>query len=221
MLTDAVEIEIISKAEQKNVRDPKRSRAHFEHIFEDFFYNLDFKDQRVLDLGPGQYDLGVMIRERGGDTWAIDKDPAVIELGRYKGFAALKKDLKALSPNWFDHPFDGVFCKYSIDAFWFPDAAEQEHFVCNLDRLLQSDGWAWIAPWNGGHQAIFSDDKIRMILGTQRRQFEACGFQTLELSLGASKYYGVHGKTINRPVFVKNLPIGRAMGQEDGRGIPG
>ena len=36
MLTDPTEIEIISAARQKNVRDPLRSRAHFDNIFADF-----------------------------------------------------------------------------------------------------------------------------------------------------------------------------------------
>ena len=33
MLTEKKEIEIISRAKQKNVRDPNRSRKHFENIF--------------------------------------------------------------------------------------------------------------------------------------------------------------------------------------------
>lgn len=86
MLTDPREIEIISKARQKNVRDQNRSRQHFLNILEDFLPLKSLKDQLILDLGPGQFDFGVVARERGAEVMAIDNDPAVVELGRYKGF---------------------------------------------------------------------------------------------------------------------------------------
>ena len=62
MLFDKKEIEIISKARQKNVRDPKRSRYHFERIFDDFFQNVSFENGVYIDLGAGQYDFCEIIK---------------------------------------------------------------------------------------------------------------------------------------------------------------
>jgi hypothetical protein len=65
MLIDPREIEIISQARQKNIRDHTRSREHFNNIFKDFFCWIDFKSISVIDLGPGQYDFGLLAMERG------------------------------------------------------------------------------------------------------------------------------------------------------------
>ncbi len=72
MLTDPVEIEIISKARQKNVAGSRRSRVHFNRIFEGFLKRVKFSKTRVIDLGPGQYDFGVLAMERGAEVWAMD-----------------------------------------------------------------------------------------------------------------------------------------------------
>jgi ribosomal protein L11 methylase PrmA len=85
MLTDSIEIEIISKAKQKNVRDPERSRQHFERIYDDFFGSVNYRNKTFLDLGPGQYDFGVLAELRGAKTVGFDNDPAVLELGKHKG----------------------------------------------------------------------------------------------------------------------------------------
>ena len=50
MLTDPREIEIISRARQKNVRLPTRSRQHFVNIFDDFFDQISFDEGPIIDL---------------------------------------------------------------------------------------------------------------------------------------------------------------------------
>ena len=70
MLVDRNEIAIAANAKQKNVRDPRRSREHFFHIFEDFFSGVTL-DGRYLDLGPGQFDLAEIIRPQGGSLSLI------------------------------------------------------------------------------------------------------------------------------------------------------
>ena len=149
MLTDPKEIEIISNARQANVRDPERSRVHFERIFETFFKDQDFSGRDYLDLGPGQYDFGELVRASGGRTVAIDNDPAVIELGQYKGFETHEANLKNLAEMDLGRLFDGIFCKFSISALWFRTEEEHQQLVGALSALLKPTGWIWIAPWNG------------------------------------------------------------------------
>ena len=94
MLTDPEEIRIISKARQKNVQDPHRSRVHFTRIFSDFLENVKFECSILLDLGPGQFDFVVLAKQRGALTYGIDNDPDVIELGQYKGFPVRYGNIK-------------------------------------------------------------------------------------------------------------------------------
>ena len=119
MLTDPNEIRIISQARQKNVRDPNRSRQHFERVLSDFFAGVDFTGQTVLDMGPGQHDLAELLRPRGATVVAVDNDPAVIELGKYKGLEVIDGNLKRLSKVALNRTFDGLFCKLSTNAYWF------------------------------------------------------------------------------------------------------
>ena len=214
MLTDLNEIELISKAIQKNVRDPKRSRVHFDNIFQDFFKEVDFKNRNYLDLGPGQFDFGVLVRERGGLTYNIDKDPAVVELGNYKKLPTIQASLQNINGNMFDVKFDGVFCKYSIDAFWFSSFEEHNHFLNEITSMIAPGGWAWIAPWNGGAKNK-SDEEINRILKEQIDCFTSHGFAAFELTESLTKYYGVHGSTANSPVFCLNLKTPKRLKDVD------
>lgn len=209
MLTDPREIEIVSRARQKNVRDPGRSREHFERIFADFFAGTEFAGKRFLDLGPGQYDFGVMARERGATVVGIDNDPAVVELGRYKGFEVREGELRKLAAADFDgRRFDGVFCKYSINAFWHWDDEERHRRAMReIAALTAEAAWGWMAPWNGVPKASgLSAQQIDAALRVQSEEFRAQGYEVFELSEELSRYYGVHGTTGNRALFIRNLP---------------
>ncbi|UCD34444.1 MAG: class I SAM-dependent methyltransferase [Nitrospiraceae bacterium] len=206
MLTDPEEIRIISAALQKNVRDPNRARAHFDRIFADFFKTVRFRNTRVLDLGPGQYDFGELARQRGAAVHAIDYDPAVIQLGRHKGFTVREGNLEEVKAGDFEEAFDGLFCKYSINAFWFHEAPALAHHVRELVRLIKPGGWSWIAPWNGASEETGLTPKERVEITTvQINEFRNAGFSAYELTEDLSRYYGVHGLTVNRPLFTLNL----------------
>lgn len=205
MLTDPVEIEIISKAKQKNVRKPQRSRAHFDHIFEHFLSQIDFNGKMYLDMGPGQFDFGVLVRERGGDVISIDNDPAVIALGEHKGFTCLEADLRELSRLELPQKVDGIFCKFSISAFWF-DTDTQSELTIALDSLLKPGGWIWIAPWNGAP----GDDDVQDIQSVLRGQIDAftsIGCEVWELSEAAARHFGVRGTVENNVLFTKGVQI--------------
>jgi len=206
VLTDPKEIEIISRAQQKNVRDPKRSREHFVHIFEDFLAGARL-DGRYLDIGPGQFDLGELLRQNGGSCVGIDRDPAVIELGQYKGFETVEINIQKLPKHDFGERFDGVFNKFSLNAFWHWSKPEkQRELIVAIDALIAPDGWSWIGPWNGvPKNADLDETTIVNTLDLQKNLFEERGFETVDLSLEQSRYYGIHGAIANNVVFIKNL----------------
>ena len=106
MLTDPKEIEIISRARQKNVRDHRRSREHFTRIFADFLADVPMQGQRLVDMGPGQYDFGVLARERGAGTVGLDHDEATQVLDQSSIAAAKLEALRAKSAQPDDSDFD-------------------------------------------------------------------------------------------------------------------
>ena len=206
MLTDKKEIEIIQSAKQKNVRDPRRSREHFQRIIADFFQNLTLSGSYV-DLGPGQFDFGELARQQGGTCLGVDFDPAVIELGQYKGFRTRQLNLKTLPLQTWEEEFDGVFNKFALNAYWAGNNTKaQEEMAQAIDALVLETGWAWIAPWNGVPKAQeLSKREISQIIGKQQAAFEERGCSSITLSAEQAKYYGVNGTVANNIVFIKNL----------------
>jgi methyltransferase family protein len=206
MLSDAKEIAIAANAKQKNIRDPRRNRQPFFDIFEDFFANTPLTG-RYVDLGPGQFDFGEIVRERGGTCVGVDFDPAVAELGRYKGFEVVEMNIQTLPAHDFGGKFDGVFNKFSLNAFWHWDDDEAHRaFVAAIANLIQPEGWAWIGPWNGvPKKAELDDAAIDRVLDLQRELFEEHGFTTVPLTPAGTTRYGIHGQVANNVVFCKNL----------------
>ena len=208
MLIDPNEIEIISRARQKNIRNQTRSREHFVHILKDFFYDIDFKGMSVIDLGPGHYDFGVLAIEKGAtQIAAIDNDPAVLELGRYRNYTVVDARLQDLKLDLFKEPFDLVFCKFSINCFWFwDDEAQLRHHIDHVAKLVKAGGYAWIAPWNGVPKSIeLSPAQVDMVLSIQREAFLKNGFKVIELTDQQAVRYGVTGAVANHALFTKNL----------------
>ncbi|MEL6510345.1 MAG: class I SAM-dependent methyltransferase [Pseudomonadota bacterium] len=206
MLTDPAEIKIIQGAKQKNVRDPQRSRAHFENILSDFFQGVRLNGH-YLDLGPGQYDFGELARLHGGTSMGVDFDPAVLELGRYKGFETLELNLKALPQAHFDQTFDGVWNKFALNAYWTGYNEDAQKEMANaINKLVVEEGWAWIAPWNGVPKSSdLNEGQLSEILEMQKTAFEDLGFQSTLLTVGQAKKYGVNGTVGNNIIFTKNL----------------
>ena len=125
---------------------------------------------------------------------------------QYKEFSARMGNLEDIRAEDFDVLFDGIFCKYSIDAFWFDDEKEHENHIKELVKLIKRGGWAWIAPWNGAYKdKNLSQEDVDKALSVQTNVFKKEGFTALELTEELSKYYGVHGITANRALFILNL----------------
>lgn len=208
MLTDPVEIEIISGAKQPGVADPRRSREPFARIFEDFLEGVAFEGARCIDLGAGQHDFGELARKRGAEVVATDNDPAVLELGRHKGFDSREVQLRKLVAAGLDGPYDGVFCKFSINAFWHLQPGAGRAAVDEIAGLGRPDGWSWIAPWNGvPKKAELSPDATQAVLHDQAAAFRAHGYEAFDLSDELARRFGVSGAVANHALFVRNLPV--------------
>lgn len=208
MLVDPHEIEVISRAKQKNLRNHRRSREHFNNIFNDFFSKLDFNGKSVIDLGPGHYDFGLLATERGATkVTAIDNDSAVLALGRYRNYNVVDARLQDLSQNWFNEPFDVVFCKFSINCFWFwGDEARLIEHINHVASLIKIGGYSWIAPWNGVPKSSqVSSTQVDAILSIQRDAFLKNGFEVHELTDQQASKYGITGDVANNVLFTKNL----------------
>lgn len=207
MLLDKTEVKIMEKAEQVALRNPQRSAWPFEKIVNDFFDDSHFADKKVLDLGPGQYDFQELAKTKGAKGYAIDFDPAVIELGNYKGFEVTNADLRRISIDTFGHRFDGMFCRGSINAFWFAQNLDQLYsYSKTIAELLSEDGWAFITPWNGVSSSLnLTATREEEILQVQQKAFEDQGFNLCELSEEDAKYYGIFYPNQKPTLFLKNI----------------
>lgn len=180
-----------------------RSRIPFHQIIDDFFHGMNFKDKTILDLGPGHFDLAEIISERGGTVVSVDNDPAIVALGKSRGFECIQGDIRNLNSIITNRLFDGVFCKFSMNAYWFHSFEENRDFVNQIFQVMAPGAWSWIAPWNGGTR-VFEFGTLD-VLRAQEEVFISCGFTHYELTQLEAKRYGVHGLTANRPVFTFNL----------------
>lgn len=207
MLNDKKEIKIISKAKPKTIRGSNRSREPFYNIFSDFLSDLEFDGAVCLDLGPGHFDFGEILKTKNGVCWGMDKDPAVVELGKHKGFNIVSGNLKKINDSLFPHKFDGLFCKLSINAFWYcKNMNALEDHVDRICSLLAQDGWGWVAPWNGiSKKYDLNKEKINSILEVQIAAFEKNGFTHKNLTKKEADKYGVAGVVANNVLFTKGL----------------
>jgi hypothetical protein len=204
MLNDIKAEGIIAKAEQKNVARSDRPSFDFEHIFEDFFPDRCFKGERILDIGPGQYDFARAIRSRGGLCDNLDRDPAVLELGEYLGFRVIDADLTRFDPAELAAEYDGIFCKGSINAHWYGTPSGVTEFSKKLDAMIKPGGWGWFAPWNGRGNNNDAN-ACASCEAAQRAAFSRCGWVAYEPGDKASAYYGIGYTVPQRIVYLKNV----------------
>lgn len=211
MLKDPKAIEIISHAKQKNVALENRSGRDFQNVFTDFFDKHDFTNQRIMDLGPGQYDFARRVRDRKGIVEHIDKDDAVIELGNYLGFEVTKGNLQSFDYAQRSARYDGIFCKFSINVFWFDSVEDVKSKIVAINEMLKPNGWGWIAPWNGLPKKRWENRDPQEFLDSQAESFGECGWIAYDLPEELTMRYGITGSVLNHPLFVKNLDCSKAL----------
>lgn len=217
MLLDEEEFRIMSHAVEPHLRDPKRSEGLSRRIFHDFFLNRQITGTKFLELGPGQYDFAQRMQSAGTTVVAIDLDPAVIALGRKRGYQVIHSDFRDVDWASLGGQFDGLFCRASINPFLFDSVEPLVDFVLNMCSVLKPNGWGWLAPFNSviNKKALPSDVESR--LDAQRLAFERCGFTSFEYpSMIAERYAprkerpvgvepGSWEYTVRPVVFLKNI----------------
>jgi hypothetical protein len=178
LLLDAEELQIMASALQPPLR-VQESDAQFRSIFQKFFAGQPLAEARILEIGPGKCGFTRLAAAAGAAMVTIDHDPAVVSLGRKRGYEAILADV--LSFDWasFRGSFDGLFARHSIAAQWFRDPQPLQDFVDTICSVLKPDGWGWLVPWNRFRS---EPDDIELMVAAQRQAFERNGFTTFELT---------------------------------------
>lgn len=151
MLYNDIEREVMASAIQSNMRTS--SPAVYRGIsatVDSYLGHIDFHGQRILDIGPGQCDFLDIVKERGAITFGVDYDPAVLKLGEMRGHNMTACNLRKGWP-FKDVQFDGIFCRASINCYWFAMAGDEtplREFLAHIGKSLKPTGWMWILPWN-------------------------------------------------------------------------
>ena len=179
MLFDDEEIEIMSKAAQSHLREPRRSEVISRRIFDDFLGARKLAGCRVLELGPGQYDLVRMVEAAGASVVSMDHDPAVIALGRKRGYEVILSDFRTFDWSSLRGKFDGLLCRGSITPVWFRDAESLGRFVDEICSVLKPNGWGWLAPWNLT-LSVAPPARARLMLDAEDVAFARNGFNGID-----------------------------------------
>lgn len=204
MLVNDAEIECVKDAWEPGIRDPERSRTDFDNIIQYFFKKFDFNKSSFLDLGPGHYDFGEIVRQRGGRTTSIELDPAVIRLGVLKNLDVIKGDLTDVDVFAKLHnSFDGLFCRGSINARHFPIESDHRKYLDSLISVVKQDGVIWISPCNDpAHDQDI--ESFQNCVNIQIKFFKERGFKIIECPTTFEGAFGIWS-TKPKLIFTKNL----------------
>lgn len=151
MLYNDAERELMATAIQLNMRTSSPTvYKGISSIVDSYLSHIDFHGLHILDIGPGQCDLLDILKEKGAITYGVDFDPAVLKLGEMRGHKMTECNLRKDWP-FAGVMFDGIFCRASINCYWFAkpgDDTSLRHFLEQISNSLKPTGWMWIAPWN-------------------------------------------------------------------------
>lgn len=148
MLYTDEERAVMEEAIQPNMRNKNILVQPFKNIVADFLAEVPLKGARVLDIGPGQFDFLDLMKSYGASvTVGIDFDHAIQKLGAMRGHEVVITDLRSGWPLK-GESFDGIFCRGSLNCFWYSEEDKLREFLDNMVASLSPKGWMWIAPWN-------------------------------------------------------------------------
>lgn len=205
MLVSPKEQEIVANAWEPGIRRADRAYINFMRFMKHFLRDKNFSGRKILDLGPGHYDFGILARFQGATVIPLELDPAVIELGRYRGFEPIEFDLK--KPQYVstfgEGAIDGIFCNGSIDASWWSTESEQNSYANDIVSCLRPDGWALISPCNSGPETAGQNSIENQKM--QIRAFQKLGFKLTKLTSIERNYFGISSGILPAFVLTKNL----------------
>jgi SAM-dependent methyltransferase len=190
MLLDDEEIQIMAKAIQPHLREPKRSEMVSRRIFEDFLVERKLAGTKVLELGPGQYDLARMVEAAGATVVSMDHDPAVIALGEKRGYQVIRADFRRFDWSSLRGKFDGLTCRGSITPLWFRNVESLGRFVDEICSVLRRDGWGWLAPWNL-RLSEAPPARARLMLEAEDGAFARNGFDAIDPTMEIAARYSL------------------------------
>ena len=205
MLTKAIEIECVKSAREPGIRDPKRPRADFLNIVSHFFKGYNFEKMSFLDLGPGHYDFGEIVRTKGGETTSIELDPAVIKLGHLKKMKVIEGNL--VDSEVFTscrYSFDGLFNRGSFNAANFTNETEHRKYLESMISVVKPSGVFWLAPCNDPVADSESDKFFQDCVNFQIQFFKDNGFNVVKCT---PLMVGAFGIWSTKPelIYTKNL----------------
>jgi len=180
----------------------------FLNIYEDFFKDLDLRKKTILEFGSGRFEMAEVFKKHGAVYTGIDKSLGVYNVGDSRGFRMYRQDYKNNPLKVIVDSFDGIFCRESVNAFWYLDDDNHVNQVRKWCRTLRDNGWGWILPCNHVPTSIvISDWDIFRVLDIQIRAFQSAGFRCLHLPRMLAERYGQQKNVINTPLFIKNLEV--------------
>jgi hypothetical protein len=183
---------------------PRSWWSGFLNVLNEFFADVGLEGRQVLDLGPGHFHFEMLLSAAGAEVTSVERDAALAAVGRALGYRVIESQAWGFPLDALRSPVDGVFSKFSLRAFEARTPEEIDAYTQQLDGLLKSDGWGWIAPWNGP-VGVYPKAVMDAIAQRQVDAFRRLGWDCYELSEEQATRFGVRGITHNRPLFTKNL----------------
>lgn len=210
MLTKPEEIECVKSAWESGIADPSRPRDHFERIAICFFHDLNLRGSRILDFGPGHYDFGHCLADSGATVIGYELDPAVIKLGRLKGFQVIEGNVYDVEHlERLRESFDGLFCRGSINSRIFEDTAAHQAYLKAMISVVKPGGFCWISPCNDPVGALTSDVHFERIITEQIDFFREENFQIYEEDDDLTNAFGLFC-TAPRLLFTRGFEVTRS-----------
>jgi len=218
MLRDDQELELLSTAFEPGIRSADRESYSIDNVVQAFFSDKDVRGSTVMELGPGHYELLGQLALLGASGEAVEYDPAVAKLGEKRGFVVYQQDLTQLDVAKLNGPYDGVFCRGAIDAFWFYDSpTSMSDYIEKLVSLGKPDAWFWIAPC-ADRPAECSDEEFAQVLNAQDDLYRKHGFTIFSpTSRFVRSWFGIQGSSTAQRIFYKNLSSPRLSIRDVGR----
>jgi SAM-dependent methyltransferase len=209
MLCNDEECRIMVGAAQPQLRTSQPDKK-FKWVLENFFADGQLAASRILELGPGQFDFSRLAMAAGATITTMDYDPAVVALGRQRGYDIIEADFRTFDWSTIRGEFDGLFVCDAIAPHWFTEAAALQEFVDQVCLILRPRGWGWVLPWN--RYVKRRRAYVAHMLNAQREAFERNGFVSLELTRLYARTGGKYSPTAKihdrRDLFIKGLNPG-------------
>ncbi len=145
-----------------------------------FFEPGHFAGRTVLEIGPGQYAFALLARSLGATVVCIERDPILIELGRYLGFRIIDQDMHSIPAVELENEFDGIWMKGAFNPLSLEIPAIRK-LVNKLVRWSKPGGWFWVAP-NGRRDTLEPNPALADRVRFQYDLFYRFGFDFWSLT---------------------------------------